>query len=208
MLKVRIARQLSFERASVLLKSVFPLRFSSASCSYLIRRGIILIASRPPAATQGFRDRGLPNSKIKASKPSKNTERTRARKRIRTRTEHGTNEKRGSKNRQNNEPKMLPEGARRARNQGLGASGALLGAMWAQSGCQEHSKWLLRAARGGKTNCWLGPGPPQRRKVDRFQDPGGVPGGLWGGSGVVFLVLFRSRGAGNQRIRQNLENKT
>ena len=71
---------------------------------------------------------------------------------------------------------MLPEGARRAPNQGLEASGALLGAMWAQSGCQEHSKWLLGAARGGKTNCWLGPGPPQRRKVDRFQGPRGALG--------------------------------
>ena len=47
-----------------------------------------------------------------------------------------------------NEQKMLPEGARRAPNQGLEVSGALLGAMWAQSGRQERSKWLLGAALG------------------------------------------------------------
>ena len=46
-------------------------------------------------------------------------------------------------------PKMLPEGARRAPNEGLEASGAPLGAMWAQSGRQERFKSLLVAARGG-----------------------------------------------------------
>ena len=65
------------------------------------------------------------------------------------------------------------------------------------------SRWLPGTARGGKTNYWLDAGPPQRRKVDRFQGPGGVPGGLWGGSGVVFLDFFRSRGAGNQKSRKN-----
>ena len=73
---------------------------------------------------------------------------------------------------------MLPERARRAPNELLEASGPLLGAMWAQSGRQEGSKWRLGAARGAKTNCGMDPGPPQRRKVDRFQGPGGVPGGL------------------------------
>ena len=92
-----------------------------------------------------------------------------------------------------------PRGPRRVHNEGLEASRALLGAMWAQGGRQERSKWLLGAARGAKTNYWLDPGPPQRRKVDRFQGPGGVAGGLWGGSGVVFLVFFRSRGAGNKK---------
>ena len=67
-----------------------------------------------------------------------------------------------------NEQKMLPEGARRAPNQGLEASGALLGAMWAQGGRQERSKWLLGAARGAKTNYWLGPGaPPEAKRVPR-----------------------------------------
>ena len=60
--------------------------------------------------------------------------------------------------------KMLRERARRSPNQGLEASVALLGAVWVQRGCQEHSKWLLGAARGGKTNCWLGPGPPPEAK--------------------------------------------
>jgi len=46
-------------------------------------------------------------------------------------------------------PKMLPEGARRGPNQGLEGSGALPGAMWAQSGRQERFKSLLVAARGG-----------------------------------------------------------
>ena len=89
--------------------------------------------------------------------------------------------------------KLLTEGARGAPNEGLEASGAPLGAMWAQSGRQERSKWLLGAARAAKRNHWLDPGPPQRRKVDRFQGPGGVPGGLWGGSGVVFLDFSVTR---------------
>ena len=45
-------------------------------------------------------------------------------------------------------PNMLPEGARRAPNEGLKASGTPLGAMWAQSGRQESFKSLLVAARG------------------------------------------------------------
>ena len=94
---------------------------------------------------------------------------------------------------------MFPEGARRVSNEGLEASGAPLGAMWTQSGRQERSKWLLGAARAANKIPWLDPGPPQRRKVDRFQGPGGVAGGLWGGSGVVFSVFFRSRGAGNKK---------
>ena len=43
---------------------------------------------------------------------------------------------------------MLPEGALRAPNEGLEASGAPLGAMWAQSGRQELFKSLLVAAWG------------------------------------------------------------
>ena len=102
--------------------------------------------------------------------------------------------------------KCSPGRPRRVENEGLEPSRALPGAMWAQGGRQERSKWLLGAARGAKTNYWLDPGPPQRRKVDRFQGPGGVPGGLWGGSGVVFLDFFRSRGAGNQKTRKNNQN--
>ena len=79
--------------------------------------------------------------------------------------------------------------------------------MWAQGGRQERSKWLLVAARGAKTIYLLGPWPPQGGKVDRFQGPGGVPGGLWGGSGVVFLDFFRSRGAGNQKNKENIKSK-
>ena len=48
-----------------------------------------------------------------------------------------------------NERKMLPEGTRRARNQGQEASGAPLGAMWAQSGRQERFNSLLVTVRGG-----------------------------------------------------------
>ena len=97
------------------------------------------------------------------------------------------------------EEKCSPGRPRRVENEGLEPSGALPGAMWAPGGRQEGSKWLLGAARGAKTNYWLDAGPPPRRKVDRFQAPGGVPGGLWGGSGVVFLVFFWSLGAGNQK---------
>ena len=74
--------------------------------------------------------------------------------------------------------KMLTEGAGTPQNEFLKASGPLLGARWARSCRQEGSKWRLGTARGAKTNCGMDPGPPQRRKVDRFQGPGGVPGGL------------------------------
>ena len=40
---------------------------------------------------------------------------------------------------------MLPEGARRAPNEGLEASGAPLGTMWAQSGRQERVKSHFKA---------------------------------------------------------------
>ena len=85
--------------------------------------------------------------------------------------------------------KCSPGRPRRVENEGLEPSGALPGAMWAQGGRQERSKWLLGAARGAKTNCGMDPGPPQRRKVDRFQGPGGVPGGLSGGLGGGILGL-------------------
>ena len=98
------------------------------------------------------------------------------------------------------EEKCSPGKPRRVENEGLEPSGALPGAMWAPGGRQEGSKWLLGAARGAKTNYWLDAGPPPRRKVDRFQAPGGVPGGLWGGSGVI-----RSRGAGNPQ-KKNIKN--
>ena len=102
--------------------------------------------------------------------------------------------------------KCSPGRPRRVENEGLEPSGALPGAMWAQGGRQERSKWLLGAARGAKTNYWLDPGPPQRRKVDRFQGPGGVPGGLWGCSGVIFFEFFRSRGAGKPKTRKNIKH--
>ena len=97
---------------------------------------------------------------------------------------------------------MLPEGARRVSNEGLEASGAPLGAMWAQSGRQERSKWLLGAARAAKRNHWLDPGPPQRRKVDRFQGPGGVAGGLWGGLRGGIFGLFSTTRRGEQKTME------
>ena len=49
---------------------------------------------------------------------------------------------------------MLPEGAQRATNEGLEASGAHLGTMWAQSGRQErvksHFKAEVEAMLGGQ----------------------------------------------------------
>ena len=102
--------------------------------------------------------------------------------------------------------KCSPGRPRRVENEGLEPSGALPGAMWAQGGRQERSKWLLGPARGAKTNYWLDPGPPQRRKVDRFQGPGGVPGGLWGGSGVVFLDFFGHAARGTKKQRQITKN--
>ena len=95
--------------------------------------------------------------------------------------------------------KCSPGRPRRVENEGLEPSGALPGAMWAQGGRQERSKWLLGAARGAKTNYWLDPGPPQRRKVDRFQGPGGVPGVLWGGSGVAFFDFFGHAARGTKK---------
>ena len=51
---------------------------------------------------------------------------------------------------------MLPEGPQRATNEGLEASGAPLGTMWAQSGRQErvksHLKAEVEAILGGQ-NC-------------------------------------------------------
>ena len=101
-----------------------------------------------------------------------------------------------------NEEKCSPGRPRRVENEGLEPSGALPGAMWAQGGRQERSKWLLGAARGAKTNYWLDPGPPQRRKVDRFQGPRGVPGGLWGrfrGGILVFFGVTRRGGEKNKK---------
>ena len=86
--------------------------------------------------------------------------------------------------------KCSPGRPRRVENEGLEPSGALPGAMWAQGGRQERSKWLLGAARGAKTNYWLDPGPPQRRKVDRFQGPGGGPRRALGGLRGCIFGLF------------------
>ena len=91
---------------------------------------------------------------------------------------------------------MLPEGARRAPNQGLEGSGALLGAMWAQRDRQERLKSLLVAARG----------PEGETKINRtslgrswaalgfiFQPPQGprrLPQGLPEGLSESFWELF------------------
>ena len=48
----------------------------------------------------------------------------------------------------------------------------------------------------GPKKYWLGPGPPQRRKVARFQGPREVPGGSGEGSGEVFLVFSVARRGG------------
>ena len=101
-----------------------------------------------------------------------------------------------------NKGKWSPGRPRRVENEGLEPSRALLGAMWAQSGRQERSKWLLGAARGGKTNYWLGPGPPQRRKVDRFQGPRGVPEGPGGAVGGHFERIFAAGLPGTKKVRQ------
>ena len=98
-----------------------------------------------------------------------------------------------------NEENKLPEGTRRAPNEGSEASGALLGAMSAQGGRQERLRSLLVAARGGPGGekkmlgaSWdrLGPlllpffnltGPPEA--------PPGTPGGAPGGHvGALFCV--------------------
>ena len=96
--------------------------------------------------------------------------------------------------------KCSPGRPRRVENEGLEPSGALPGAMWAPGGRQEGSKWLLGAARGAKTNYWLDPGPPQRRKVDRFQGPGGSPEGSGGAPGWYFWNCFghAARGTKNK----------
>ena len=52
-----------------------------------------------------------------------------------------------------NDGKMLPEGARRVSNEGLEASGAPLGTMWAQSGRQERVKSHFKA----EVEAMLGP---------------------------------------------------
>ena len=86
---------------------------------------------------------------------------------------------------------MLPEGGRRAPNGGLEASGAPLGAIWAQSGRQERLKSLWVAARGGpggeKKIMGPAPGASWREKLIDFcfpgaprEGPGGAPGGHFG----------------------------
>ena len=103
--------------------------------------------------------------------------------------------------------KCSPGRPRRVENEGLEPSGALPGAMWAQGGRQERSKWLLGAARGAKTNYWLDPGPPQRRNVDRFQGPRGIPGGLWGAPGWYFWTFFGHAARGTQKQGKIINNK-
>ena len=74
------------------------------------------------------------------------------------------------------EEKCSPGKPRRVENEGLEASGALPGAMWAPGGRQEGSKWLLGAARGAKTNYWLDAGPRGAKLID-FRLLGGSPEG-------------------------------
>ena len=97
--------------------------------------------------------------------------------------------------------KCSPGRPRRVENEGLEPAGALPSAKWAQGGRQERSKWLLGSARVATTNYWVGPGPPQRRKVDRFQVPRGFLGGSGEGSGEFFGELFSVTRRGGQQIQ-------
>ena len=102
--------------------------------------------------------------------------------------------------------KCSPGRPRRVENEGLEPSGALPGAMWAQGGRQERSKWLLGAARGAKTNYWLDPGPPRGEKLIDFRVPGGSPEGSGGAPGWYFWTFFghAARGTKKQgKITQN-----
>ena len=84
--------------------------------------------------------------------------------------------------------KLVPEGARGAPNEGLEASGAPLGAIWARSGRLQRLKSLWVAARGapGGDKKLMGPAPGAswREKLIDFslpgaprEGPGGAPGG-------------------------------
>ena len=75
--------------------------------------------------------------------------------------------------------KCSPGRPRRVENEGLEPSGALPGAMWAQGGRQEGSKWLLGAARGGV--------------------PGGSPEGSGGAPGWYFWSFFGHAARGTKK---------
>ena len=93
--------------------------------------------------------------------------------------------------------KMLPEGARRVSNEGLEASGAPLGAIWARSGRLERLKSLWVAAWGGPggDKKFMGPAPGAswRKKLIGFT-LGGSQGGSRGGSGRPFWEIFLRQG--------------
>ena len=147
----------------------------------------ILIASRPPAATQGFRDPGLANLISFTLKLGKRRARRRRRRRNRTRNgaaRHETNKSNIIRNR------LSPEGPRGVENESLEPSRAFLGAMWAQGG----------------------PRASPEAKVDRFQGPREVPGGFGKGSGEVFGVFFavarRGGAKNNQKAINNINVRT
>ena len=157
---------------------------------------IILIASRPPAAAQGCRDRGLPNPKFKLRRPQKaKSEHEHARE---NEQEHAT-ERMRNEGRENykNEENKLPEGTRRAPNEGSEASGALLGAMSAQGGRQERLRSLLVAARGGPGGekkllgaSWGRLGPLLGPLFSLTGPPGPPPGAPRGAPGGQVGALF------------------
>ena len=81
-------------------------------------------------------------------------------------------------------------------NEGLEASGAPLGAMWAQSGRQDPSKTASERLLGGllaALGAFLG---PSWRLLGLSWPSRGAPGGSRGASGRSFLVLFLEAGAG------------
>ena len=90
-------------------------------------------------------------------------------------------------------------GARRAPNEGLEASGAPLGAMWAQSG-PGPSKTASERLLGGllaALGAFLG---PSWRLLGLSWPSRGAPGGSRGASGRSFLVLFLEAGAGTLKF--------
>ena len=95
----------------------------------------------------------------------------------------------------NNALKWLPGG-------GVGGSRGGLGSSWAPDRRQEAPEISFGDLRVPKKRAREAPGPPQRRKVDRFQGPRGVPGGSGEGSGEVFWVLFLVTRRGGPKNKQ------
>ena len=88
------------------------------------------------------------------------------------------------------------------RNGSLEGSGQPLGVDSASRGSPE----LPGGARGSpKIRCWR-LGGLLGRKVDRFQDPRGVPGGLWGRFRGGILVFFGATRRGGEKNKKQIEN--